>query len=69
MTKLAGECKGEGAGPLRGSKEVKEVAEVKEEKKRFGNPDSLFPLPSTLYPYLKSLYLYIGSVYINPPGD
>jgi hypothetical protein len=47
MTKLAGECKGEGAGPLRGSKEVKEVAEVKEEKKRFGNPDSLFPLPST----------------------
>jgi len=43
MTKLAGECKGEGAGPLRGSEEVKEVTEVKEEKKRFGNPDSSFP--------------------------
>ena len=69
MTKLAGECKGEGAGPLRGSEEVKEVTEVKEEKKRFGNPDSSFPLPSTLNPYLKSLYLYMGSVYINPPGD
>ena len=69
MNKRAGECKGEGAGPLRGSEEVKEVAEVKEEKKRFGNPDSPFPRPSTLNPYLKSLYLSIRSVYINPPGD